>query len=372
MLASSTRAGGRFNGSLRVGAGYDDSLLQDATSVGGGLLSSSLDLGYRARAFRDLSASLSGHVSTLNQPNATSQDLVDVGTQGRVAWRFFDCLSPLLEGSASRSTAPQAGTLDSSHLGYGAGLRADVLDRGWVEGLATGGSVAYPQSDLDSNDQGVLGRLDFDLPASLRLRAQVQSQSRRFTESYLYTSTSASVGSTLRQDQALNWEASLAWEQATLGTAAFGRGGQLSSNGDSIDYGPHQNQYNNTYIPLGPPGFFLNDNTWMKDYYSQRSQGGGLRAWGQWGGFSAQAQTAVDDIQFLGRFAKGADDKFLAGSPLLQERIVQGGLDLSYLWPLGPVDLDLSAAWTTWAASSNDSLYSYHRNLSTLDLALLF
>ena len=354
-----------------MGGGYDDSLLQDATSVGGGLFSSSLDLGFKGRAFRDLSGSLAGQVSCLSQPNAPSQDLIDLGGQGRLAWRFFDLLSPLIEGSASQSSAPRPSSLDSTELGYGAGLRVDLFGWGCLELLSVGGARNYPRTDQDYDQSGAVSRLDLDLSPTLQVQMQAQSLNRRFSESYLYTSTSASVGADLRRDRVTELECSLQWSQDGLGTQAFGRSGVLSSNGDSIDYGPHQNQYNNTYIPLGP-GAFLNDNTWQRDYYSQHSQGGGLRVWGQWGGFGAKALAAVDDIHFDARMAKGADDKFLAGSPLLEQRIIQGGLTLSYLWALGPLNLELDATWNTWSSASNDSLYSYRRNLSTLDAALLF
>jgi hypothetical protein len=357
---------------LRVGAGYDDSILQDATYQGGPLLSSAADLGFTGRAFRDLSVSCFGHIATLTQPSVPTQDLDEVGTGGRAAWRFFDLLSPLVEASATQWSGPHAHTLDLQDQSLAGGLRAELPGWGSLEILSQSGQQNTPNYDLSNGYQGPEARLDVDLPDKLHLHATAQSLSRQYSACYLYTTTTAVTGNTLRADSSNDWKASLAWEEEDWGTQALGRGAGLNSNGDSIDFGPHQNQYNNTSIPLGLPGYFINDNTWMKDYFSQQSSGGGLEAWLRWDGWRLEAQATVDDIQFQGRLAKGADDHFLPGTPLRHDRIVQGDLGLTVPLDVLGLEWQLGAAWTHWEAASNDSLYTYSRNLTHLDLSLLF
>ena len=374
MLAASLRAGGRFAGSLNLAAGYDDSILQDATAVGGPFVSQALDLGFKGRAFRNLTASLAGHASNLNPPSVPSQNLVEADVQANLAWRFFDCLSPLLETSAQNFNGPQASNLDFNSIDYAGGLRIEFPTQARVEALAQNSDQRFPNTDLDHQDQGGEARLDWDLPANLRLKGRVQRTDRRYSKrhGYLLPTTLGNPPTALRQDLDIHWDTSLTWERDEAAVRLLARSRRLESNGDQLDYGPGQNAYFDLSFPLGPPGQFRHDDTVIANYFSQQTFGGELSAWKQWGAWNLAGHASLDDIQFLGRFAKGADDNFLPGNPLRHDQVIKSGLELSCFFNFMGLDWESQLAWTHWQALSNDSLYFYQRNLTQGSLSLLF
>jgi hypothetical protein len=363
-----------LSGALHLGAGYDDSLLQDASAVGGAVSEDAFDLNYRGRAWRDLSSVFDLHSALLIQPNAPSQDLSDSSLDGRLAWRFFDVVSPVLEASGRLLDGPHSSVFNATELNYAGGLHFDLWALGSLEALGQGGQSSYPNTDLDSTDKGGELRLDLDLGEGLRRKGWLHSAERDYSERKDYLNKNASQGPDFRTDQILDWQSSLAWAQDDLGTLALIRGQRLSSNGDSIDFGPGQDQYNDVpaVVVPGLPPTFISDNTLIKDYFSHESLGGGLVAWALWDGWRLQGQASVDETHYSGRIAKGSDDKFLAGSPLREDRLIQGALSLSYHWALGSQSWDLALNWQHWQSSSNDFINQYQRNLSQLVLGLLF
>lgn len=372
LLAAPLHAGARLSGGLHLGVGYDDSLLQDASAVGGLVSEDAFDLSLRGRAWRDLQGSLAWHSALLTQPNAPSQDLSEHRAEGRLAWRLFDCVSPLAEGSWSLNSGQSSHALDSSQLSYGGGLRADLGAWGWVEGLAQNERRDFPNTDLDAVDQGGEARWDLDLGLGLSLQGRFHSAQRSFSERKDYASILLpQPGSTLRQDQVQDWQAALGWQDDEVGVQATVQGSSLRSNGVSIDFGPGQTEYRDNFPTGSFPNFFT-DNVLEKDYFSNDELGGGLGAWWQLSAWRLSGALNGADVRYSGRIAKGADDKLLPGSPLRQDRVLHGALGVSYHWTLWAQDWDLTLNWQRWQASSNDFYYACQRDLTECVLGFLF
>jgi hypothetical protein len=342
---------GKVYGDFSAGMGYDDSVLQDSSKHESVLVPLTAGVGWRGRLSPVTTGLGFTRLSYMGYPGRTSESNIEWDVLGSLKYRFYGPLSLLLEGDAMVYRQPNLTTFNENRVFFAPGIEAHLLPDSRLRLQAIVEKDDYPKYDLDSRAFGFQTRFLQDVSLQGELILDYRQMSRDFTERRLFANTAGAWSSALREDTQKRAVGSFRWDWDAWDASAGYAWERLTSNGNSLDYGPGQTSTTNT---------IAGDERLTPDYYSYSLHGPlllvNLRALQP---YLLSVYSRWETVDYDQRVAKDAQDQFRPGNPTRLDHRHLIGIDLTRTYPRGRIRLGWTARLSRETIASNEALYDY-------------
>jgi len=327
-------------------------------------------VGLRSRFSPRTFAQLHYDLDALSFGTANVENRRDHAFAGLVRHRLSDPLT--LEGKAGLrlSRFPNVAAFDSTTAYGQAALKGYLTTRTTLEGGLAYEATSYPDYDLDNHSVGVFGTLARDFGRRTFGELSMAFRSEDYSERLLRDPTSTDAPDDPRRRDH-DWFAGARVVRdfsLVLQLEAAYQYGRLSSNGDSLDFGPFQSALADV------PG----DERLVSDFYSHRRHEirARLRRLIRRGS-SVTLAARFQDRAYFGRLARDADEQFLSPEEKRHDRalLVSATVDvpipvLARRARFGHFGLRLRLAREM--NQSNEALYDYGSTVAALSFTSWF
>ena len=352
-----------------LGPLYSDNVYRDSSREGDLGYDARLRVGVRSRFSPRTFSQVHYDLDHFAFPDADVENRTEHGLHGLLRHRFGESLT--LEGKAGlrQSRYPTIPVYDST-LWFGqAALKRYLTSRTTLEGGLAYESRSYSQYDLDYGGVGWFATLARDLGQRTFAEVSAALRSDGYSERRVQDPAAGAVDDGLREDR--DWLAGVRVVRdlsVVLQLDAAYEYGRLSSNGDSLDFGPFQSALTD----------FPGDERLIGDFYSHRRHE--LRARVRRlirRGSSVTVAARFQDRAYRARPAKDEQDQFLSPPELRHDR----GLLLSATVDLPVPVLARRASFGHFGLRfrfsremnhSNEALYDYGRTVAAFSLTSWF
>lgn len=352
-MATDCRAAvkGRVYGDFGIGAGYDDSVLLDASKNKSVLVPVYGGMGWRGRFTPKTTGQGYTRLSYLGYPGKTSESNMEWSVYGGLKHRVYGPHSALAEVESGLYRQPNFSSFNENRMLLAPGVESQLLSTTRVRLQAVVERSDYPKYDLDSRTLGFQALLQQDVTLNGEWRVEYRQGSREYKERYLFLNATGTSSPDLREDDEKRLVSSLRWDWDHWDLTGGYAWEKLKSNGNSLDYGPHQSAVTNT---------IAGDERLVSDFYSYVRRGPlvfvNIRALEP---YLLSLYSRWEQLDYNGRIAKSGLDQFLAGNPLREDKLHTIGMDLTRSIQKGRLRLGWTARVVRERHTSNDDLYDY-------------
>jgi hypothetical protein len=329
-----------------------------------------LRVGLRSRHSPRTFSQLHYDLDLLAFPDADVENRTDHAFAALLRHRLGDSLTLETRAGLRFAKYPQVAVFDSV-IGFGqAALKQYLTSRTTLEGGLGYEKRTYADFDLDYGGVGLFATLSHDMGRRTFAELSAAFRNDDYTERLLRDPAAADdTTGALRRDRDWLVGARVVRDLSlVLKLDAGYQYGRLSSNGDSLDFGPFQSQLTD----------FPGDERLLGDFYSHRRHELSARLrWLIRRGSSLNLAARYQDRAYHDRPAKNAQDEFLTPEELRHDRglLVTATLDvpipvLARRASFGHFGLRLRLSREL--NHSNEALYDYHSNLAALSITSWF
>lgn len=353
-----------FWGNFTGGMVYDDNIYKDNTGYQGLGYDLNLDLGIRAKFFRDTFFRFRYGLELKGFDEYNLENQEDHFFDGLLKQRINEFFTLNLNGGIELYQFPNAGIYDSRII-YG---KPKLVWYVFAPTILAGGVIyersCYSDYDLDYRGKGFFVSCGQEMSLFTFLECTMSTIIKNYPESYLYgidgeidllqKETVENLEITLSQDIADGCNIELIYQYE-----------KLDSNGNYFDWGPYQWDEQNTF----------GDERLIEDYYSYRSNEYGVKAKIFLDKSSYfKIGSLYMDKKYKGRLAKDKNDAFRLPEQKRQDKqffiMVNGTKELLKNSVFGDIEIKVDYSYEN--NQSNDAFYNYDNNIISLFLVTWF
>ena len=321
---------------------------------------------YSARTFSQLQYLL----DTVSFPEVDVENRADHGLEGLFRHRLSDPLTLETKAGVRWSRYPNVTDFNNTTLFGQAALKGYLTSRTTLEGGLAYEKKSYPDFDLDYGGVGLFGTLAHDFGRRTFGELSGAYRNEDYSERQLLNGGQPDAADEApRSDRDWLVGARVVRDLSlTLQLEALYQYGRVSSNGDSLDFGPFQSPL------VDVPG----DERLIVDYYSHRRHelGARLRKLIRRGS-SVTVAARYQDRSYLGRLARDEEERFLSPEETRRDRGIVLSAILDIPFPLlarrvsfGHFGLRLRLSREL--NHSNEALYDYGNSVASVTFTSWF
>lgn len=341
-------------GDFNFSAGYNDSVLRDASARKDAIFPSHLGLGWRGKFRKSTYFRTYYRFSYKGFLKEAREIYHQHSMEALLRQKLYRQLSFSFNFEGEFLKQPQLTQFDSNRFVYEPGLEWRIFLPTLVKAAFSYEKEDYPNFDLDSTAPGFKASIEQELTLYGKLSALYSQRTKDYSERRLYLNRSGDLAQAMRKDQEKEFQALLEGDWKYGGLQGGFSWADRNSNANFLDFGPNQSQSQNTNLA---------DDELIPDYYSYTSRApfvsGNLNMPGK---LLFSVLSRWTELEFSGRVAKDRFDEFVEDRPKRMDRRHFLSLSLTRFQTFKRLTLGWTIRWDREQSTSNDFLYTFVNN----------